>query len=321
MRVCACCCASWILSVLLVSAAPARDIHVDNRVGDDTATGRLQQTTADRTGPVRSIAKALELASPGDRIVLKNTGEPYRESVSLVGRRHSGLAVRPFVIEGNGAILDGSAPVPPEAWEHYKGPVFRFRPRRLAHQQLFLDDRPLTRVAVVGDAGNPPDLGPLQWCLYGGHVYFSIEPDTTKLPQDYALTHTCKRVGITLFHVEQVAIVDLTVQGFQLDGISACNSARGVTLAGVTCRGNGRSGITVGGASRVEIDGSLVGNNGSAQLLTRPWSETKIRNTALLSNTAQGWVDEGGRVSVDGNPVQGGLKEVVPEAPPRAIPQ
>ena len=50
-------------------------------------------------------------------------------------------------------------------------------------------------------------------------------------------------VGITLYKVRDVAIGDLTVQGFQLDGINAFDGAFDIQLSGVTCRGNGRSGI------------------------------------------------------------------------------
>jgi len=312
MRAVRCLSTTLVLAACLASAAAAREIYVNNLDGDDGFTGRQARNMSDGSGPVRSIARALELATSGDRIVLAATGEPYRESISLVGSRHSGYSFGPFVIEGNGAILDGSAPVPPEAWEHYRGPVFRFRPPRLAHQQLFLNDRPAVRVAVSRLADSPPELRPLEWCLHDGHIYFSIEPDSTKLPQDYPLTYADKRVGITLYHVDRVAIVNLTVQGFQLDGINAFNSARDVTIMGVTCRGNGRSGITVGGASRVVIGTCLVGNNGSAQLLTLPWSETGVQNTVLLSNTAAGWVDQGGRVYVDGKRVEGGREEVIP---------
>jgi hypothetical protein len=304
---------SVLVAVAMVSAATAKDIHVNNLNGDDRFSGQHERNLSDRSGPVRSLARALQMASTGDRIVLANTGQPYRESITLTGNRHSGYSFRPFVIEGNGAILDGSAPVPAEAWDHYKGPVYRFRPTRLGYQQLFLNDRPLTRVAVDPQAERPPELGPLEWCLHDGCIYFAVEPETLKLPKDYALSCTHKRVGITLFHVEGVALLDLTVQGFHLDGINAFNSAREVTLAGVTCRGNGRSGITVGGASHVVLNGCLVGNNGAAQLLTLPYSETAVQNTVLLSNTAPGWVDQGGRVYVDGERVEGGLDEVIPE--------
>jgi len=105
--------ATWlVLTLLAAPMASGRDIHVNNLDGDDSFTGRRAGNLSDWSGPVRSIARALELAVQGDRIVLANSGEPYRESISLAGSRHSGDVLRPLVIEGNGAILDGSAPVP-----------------------------------------------------------------------------------------------------------------------------------------------------------------------------------------------------------------
>jgi hypothetical protein len=109
--------------------------------------------------------------------------------------------------------------------------------------------------------------------------------------------------------VDNVVVRDLVIQGFQLDGISAHNSARRVSIEGVTCRGNGRSGIAVGGASLVEVVGCLIGDNAEAQLLTLPLSETRVRDTKLLSNTAPAWVNEGGRVSIDDRRVEGGIDE------------
>ncbi|HYW78816.1 MAG TPA: hypothetical protein VE890_04530, partial [Thermoguttaceae bacterium] len=183
----------------------------------------------------------------------------------------------------------------------------RFRPPHGGHQQLFLNDRPADRVAAGPMAGGPPKLEPLQWCFFEGEIYFCVEPN--KLPEDYHPSYADKQTGITLFHVRRVGIVDLTVQGFRLDGISAYNSARDVYLGGVICRGNGRSGITVGGASQVEIDAALLGNNGAAQLLTLPMSQTSVRNSELFSNTAPAWVDRGGVVYIDDKLVEGGLDD------------
>ena len=297
--------------LILVSPSFARDIFVSNTAGDNRFSGRQPKIAPDLNGPVRTISRALEMAHRGDRIVVENTGKAYRESLSLVGGRHSGDSFTPFIIEGNGAILDGSAAVPPKAWEHYQGPVFRFRPSRLDYQQLFLEDRPVARVVADRLAAEPPKLEAREWCLWGGHIYFCIE--SPKMPEDYALTCAEKPVGITLFHVDRVAIVDLTVQGFQLDGVNAHNSARQVSLTGLTCRGNGRAGIAVGGASRVNVEACLLGNNGRAQLLTQPISETHVYNSTLLSMTAPGWVDEGGRVFVDTKEVFGGLEELAAE--------
>lgn len=312
--------AAALLTVLgaLVCPAAAREIYVNNAIGDDGATGRTAGVNADRTGPVRTIAKALRLATTGDRIVLAKTDQPYRESAALVGSRLGGYPFAPLVIEGNGAILDGSAPVPSHAWEHYRKDTFRFRPPHLEYQQLFLGGHPVPRVGASRLVDQPPELKPLEWCLHGEHIYFCVEPD--KLPEAYALSYAEKRTGITLFHVRDVAILDLTVQGFQLDGISAFNSARKVRLAGVTCRGNGRSGITVGGASVVDIEACLAGNNGLAQLLTLPMSETHVRNSELPGSTAPAWVDQGGRMYLGPRQVTGGLGEIKPDAPAAAEP-
>ena len=300
--------------LMLLSSAPAlgRDIYVNNIAGDDRSTGQKIQNDQDQTGPVRTLAKALKLATGSDTIVLAKTDEPYRESVSLVGSRASGLAQQPFTIRGNGAVLDGSAPVPVRAWENFNGPVFRFRPPEIGCQQLFLDNRPAVRVISNRSSSGPSELKPKQWCLYDGQVYFCVE--LKKLPADYKLTYAHLQTGITLFHVDRVLISDLTVQGFRLDGINLQNSARHVSLVGITCRGNGRSGVTVGGASLLEMDRSLLGDNGQGQLITLPTSETFVRNSHLLSNTAPGWVDQGGRVYLDDKRAEGGLDEFHPAA-------
>lgn len=294
------------------AAASARDIYVNNRTGNDRYRGVQPRPQKDNTGPLRTITRALQIAIPGDRIVLANTGEPYRESFTLFGSRHSGLPDRPLTIVGNGAVLEGAGEIHVDRWHYVHDNVFRFRPRHLVHQQLFLNSRPLTRILCDHPATGPPELQPLEWCLHGGYIYFRAEP--LKRPEDYALTVAKQRVGITLFHVENVAILDLTVQGFQLDGINAHNSARNIVLRGVTCRGNGRAGIVVGGASLVSIESSLIGNNGEAQLLTTPYSETFVRRSDLLSNTAPAWVDEGGAVVLDGEPIEGGIDQRPPEA-------
>ncbi|MBN1910269.1 MAG: hypothetical protein JW818_11060 [Pirellulales bacterium] len=291
------------IGFLLLAASPgwARDIYVDNLQGDDSAKGIQPRTTLSDDGPVRTLAKALRLADGSDRIVLIPTGQPYRESVGLVGNHHSGSKNRPFTIYGAGAVLDGTAPVPDKAWERVGNGVFRFRPRRLGHQQLFRDGRPVPSVPVKPDAKEPPQLEPSQWCLWKGHILFRAGQD--KLPPDYELSYAREEVGITLTHVRNVLIVDLTVQGFRLDGIQAANDARDVTLLRVTSRGNGRSGLTVGGACRVDVQDSLLGNNTEAQLITQPFSDTRVSGTELLAKPGPAWLHQGGQLEIDGKEV------------------
>ncbi|HRX77674.1 MAG: right-handed parallel beta-helix repeat-containing protein [Planctomycetaceae bacterium] len=293
-------------AILLLCLVPelsiGRDIFVDNVAGDDRRDGSTVQVSGRAGGPVRSLRRALELAEGSDRIVMADKGEPYRESVTLQAGKHTGIATHPFTIVGNGATLDGSAPVPPDVWQHVEGNVFRFRAPRTSFQVLFLAGKPLERRFVDREAGFPK-LQPLEWCLFDRHVYFHVEND--KLPRQYDLTHTSLPVGITLYEARHIVISDLVIEGFQLDGLNAHDSVFDATFVGLTCRGNGRSGISVGGASRVKIIACLVGNNGAAQVRTEGFSRTEILNCDLIESAeAPAIVRDGGLVSVssDGAP-------------------
>ncbi|MFQ5734114.1 MAG: hypothetical protein ACE5KM_19435, partial [Planctomycetaceae bacterium] len=105
-------------AVLCASGRPvsADILYVDNMKGNDGFDGRATEAVSNDTGPTLTIRRALQLARTSDTIVIANTGRPYYEGVSVVGRRHSGIVGRPFTIIGNGAVLDGSAAVHPKAW-------------------------------------------------------------------------------------------------------------------------------------------------------------------------------------------------------------
>jgi len=319
------CCYCLVLFALASSPAAARDIHVDNVGGDDRHEGRAPVASNVGGGPCRTIARALDVARSGDRIVLTDTGRPYRESVTLQGIRHSGSSTRPFVIAGGGAIIDGSRPVPAEAWEHYKNDIYRFHPPRTSYQQLFLNARPLKRVWVENNNLALPELKPFEWCLFERHIYVNLKKPAGEkeqasvpadvleqaadegwryLPQQYDFSYAGERVGITLFDVRNVIIADVVVQGFQLDGINAHDKAFNVRILGATCRGNGRSGISIGGSSQVKVTESLLGNNGAAQLRTEGHSLAEVVACEILAHTAPSIVRDGGDVTIDGLPLR-----------------
>jgi hypothetical protein len=214
----------FVLTQLLLVANPcassavARDLFVNNVDGDDLWTGAVAESGAP-DGPTRTIAKALRISGPGDRIVIAKTDRPYEESISLVGSKHSGTLEHPFIVEGNGAVLSGSSRVPHDLWKHWNGNTFRFPLKQLAYQQLFLDGKPARRHVSTSRNGSPAGLAPLEWTLFGGHIYFRVEED--RLPHQYDLTFAREATGITLYKVENAVITDLVVQGFQIDGIQA----------------------------------------------------------------------------------------------------
>lgn len=278
------------------SRLPARDLFVSNTAGDDQFNGRTAQGIGDYNGPTQTINRALRLAAKGDRIIIANTGLPYRESIALVGNKHAGDGFRPFTIVGNGAVLDGSVETPIEAWEAFATDEFRFRPKLMSYQRLFLNDRPL-RFIPPTDEGLVPLLEPLQWSMHQGYIYFRVEEG--KILRDYALSHARLQVGITLRHTHDVVIDNLIVQGFHLDGINAHDIVQRTTLSRITARGNGRSGVAVCGASEVELNNCLLGDNGTAQLYCEGPAIAVVLNSRLLDNTAPAIESKGGEVYVD----------------------
>jgi hypothetical protein len=259
----------------------------------------LRSTNA-RSGPVRTIAKALRLAEAGDRIVLAKTSQPYRESVSLTSSKHSGSPLGPFVIEGNGAVLDGSTPVADDAWRHFDGDVFYFEPAGMGYQQFFLPGGAAVRHPASSTAARLPALEPLEWSFKDGRIYFRVE--SGRLPHVYRAACCGLRSGITLYQVRDVAIRNLVVQGFQFDGIAASDGVRAARLEGVTARGNGRSGVSVSGASTVEIEQCVLGNNGDSQLRNEDFALTFVRASRLVAGEAPAVASAGGRIVMDGKP-------------------
>jgi hypothetical protein len=266
-----------------LSPALARDVFVNNVSGDDRLDGIVENATDNVDGPIRSIGRALRIALPGDRIVIAPTGQPYRESITLFGEHHSGRFSRPFTIDGNGAILDGSTPIPDDAWEFVSNDMFRHRPRWMAYQQLFRDGRPLVRKRSV-PGGIVAELAPLEWRLVDGWIYFRGERN--RIPQQYALSCAGMRTGITLYKTHDVMIRNLIVQGYQIDGVQAADGVRNGRVVSVTARGNGRAGVCIAGGSRVEVLGCSLGDNGEAQLLLDHYSLTRVNGSLLIGNTA-----------------------------------
>jgi hypothetical protein len=287
------------VGALAASRANSRDLFVNNLAGDDLLDGGSPESRGSGRGPVQTLKQALWLAVGGDHISLANTGTPYRESVTLFGPKHSGIATRPFVIDGNGAILDGSAPIDIDAWRHDHDDVFRVRPERMAYQQLFLDGRPAARRNLASTLAAPPELQPLEWALYDGEIYFRVEQG--RLPEQYKPSDARLTVALTLYKVEYVTIANLVVQGYQLDGINIQDCRAPCVITQCTARGNGRSGVAVCGASQATIDACLAGNNGQSQLHLEGPSTTRVENCNLLPNTGPKWLKEGGsRLWVDG---------------------
>ena len=290
-----------LLTLLLMQgrAAEAVTLYVNNLIGSDTASGQAVDLQGEH-GPLQTLTAAAAMAGWGDRIVIANTGTPYREMLCLTGPHHSGSARQPFVIEGNGAVLDGTVAAAPKAWQHVTGDLFAFRPRRLTYQQLFLQGKPLHHVRVSSKA-DLSQLKPLEWALYDQKIYFRVEP--ARLPASYGLRHSGLQTGITLYNLHNLRIENLVLQGFQQEGINAHELVTHCKLVNVECRANGRAGLSVGGASRVTVTRSNFYDNGRVQVRTEGLARLELTDCDVSQATARAFNANGKSLTVDGTPV------------------
>lgn len=288
------CLTAVILACLAAENAFAVDLFVDNLVGDDRNNGQGAATVTRGNGPVRSIGKALRLARAGDRILINpNGGEPYRECVTLQGGFHSGFGDIVLEIVGNGAVLDGSLSLAETSWEAVGDDLYATQPPKMSFQQLFLNGQPAARVKVTGD--QIPPLEPKQWCLFKGQIVFRTEAG--RMPAGYNPSCCGHPVAITLYEVHDVVIRDLNIRGYQLDGVNAHDNVTRCDLIGINSTENGRSGFSIGGASRVRLDGCSASGNGTAQVRTEGYSQTLIVGGTFDETTAPAVAQEGGKVT------------------------
>ena len=276
---------------LLAAEVSAVDLFVDNLAGDDRNNAQGAATVTRGHGPVRTIGKALRLAAAGDRIVINpNGGEPYRECVTLQGGQHSGFGDIVLEIIGNGAVLDGSMSLAEADWEVIGDDLFATRPPKMSFQQLFLDGQPAARVPLAGK--DIPELQPRQWCLHQGRIVFRAEAG--RLPASYNPSCCGHPVAITLYEVHDLVIRDLSIRGYQLDGVNAHDNVWRCDLIGINATENGRSGFSIGGASRVRLEGCSASGNGAAQVRTEGYSQTHLVGGAFDETTAPALVQDGG---------------------------
>ena len=265
-----------VVVLTLASTAVASDIYVDNSSGRDGNDGQTLIASDGNTGPVYSLERAAQLAQFGDVIVLMNTGKPYYGSLSLTGDRHSGTANRPFVVEGNGAIISGLRSVPHASWHQEGHRLWKLTLTRKGYYRLRRNGQTLPE--EVSPCGCDPrlTLKPGHWAAWQGSLYF--RQDGVDRPESQNFAYAADQTGISLHQVNHVLITNVTLQHFRFDGLHAQGLCDHIVLENVNAVENGRAGVVSSGASRLKILGGRIGNNGRHQLLVLDRSTAKPDN-------------------------------------------
>ena len=257
----------------------AQVIYVDNVQGSDELDGHSKEAINSRTGPFRTISRALMKVQQGSAIVIVNTGVVYYESLQLVGKNGSGFSSRPLRIIGNGAIIDGSKPVPSKTWRQKSIDLWSFRPRRKGHYQLLLNGEVVPEFIVPSTATKLPEIPKHKWAAWKGEIYYQGEVGEQISEQDFRFAY--HSVGLSLYNVHDVRVDDLTFRYFQLDGINAHSLCRNLKFNKIKSLGNGRAGFFVGGTSDVALTESDLRNNRKNSLLIRGLAGANLQKTEI----------------------------------------
>jgi len=270
--------AACLVTCLHYNVVSARDIYVDNLVGNDEFDGLHSVVSDSRTGPVQSLRRAMHIARFGDQINLTRTGAIYYDSLSLTGSRHSGTPNYPFTLIGNGATLSGMRAVPPEGWRKAGTDVWKLTLTRKGFYRLLRDGVPLPE-SKPEDIENPlASLAAGEWVAWRGSLYFRSDAGA---PSEQSFAYSADQTGVSLYQVDNVRIVDLTLRDFRFDGMRAQNMCSGITLENVTCINNGRAGLAISGSSQVAIIGGRYAENGRHQIQISAPAKAELREVAI----------------------------------------
>jgi len=96
--------------------------------------------------------------------------------------------------------------------------------------------------------------------------------------------------------VSDIVIRNLNVVGYRLDGINCHDLVVNVRFENVVSADNGRSGISVGGASRVVLANSRLAGNGDSQARAEGQSLLELSNVNIDADVSKAIDRVGGRV-------------------------
>jgi len=218
----------WLAA--LAASAFGETWYVNNKTGRNTNHGKTE-TTAFAT-----IGKALSACKTSDKLVLANTGVAYRESIRLAGL--GGTPAKPFVIEGNGAVISGFKALAPEKWQAKEnGTWFYEHKRPPMRPYLRLDGK------RVQPQRKPDTLKPGQYCWAKEGIHF--RPEEGKTPRDYDIVGTFYSSGLQISNASYIRCTNLIAEGFPNDGFNVHGECQGIHCENIEGRYNGDDGFSI----------------------------------------------------------------------------
>lgn len=242
----------------------AADLYVDPKTGNDAADGSMES-------PFKSVTVAIKRAIGGDTIHLVHHDEPWMDLPTFHSK--SGELGKPIVLDGQGAVLDGSEALDPSQWEDQGEGLFCSEAllgdasRAVIDRFYFLIDGKMNRMgrSLKGPKDpwkTPDELKPGEWCWIEetNTFYLRIEPGKKLAEAKIALPRKTNGVAIS-GDCNHLVIRNLTATHVQNDGFNIHGKTRNVRFENVKAIECGDDGISAHGDCRIEVDGMVSTGN------------------------------------------------------------
>jgi hypothetical protein len=249
-----------LLTLSLASAA-ARSLHVDPVAGDDTQDGVA--------APVKTIARAILLAQPGDTVNLAPA--TYYETVNL-GNKH-GLPGQPITVDGHGAVIDGSDPIVAAEWESLGGGLFRKTGGMRASgsylgRWYFLWNGSMNRMGRTSKGPRAPfkkveELLPDEWTYVEAENAFYLKLPEGKKLEEAGIRSPNRANGVSLSRSGAHLVVrNLTCTHVYNDGFNIHGDQVDIIFENITAIECGDDGFSAHETGECRIDGfTSIGNS------------------------------------------------------------
>lgn len=274
------------------------ELHVNPTAGNDANDGRAK--------PVKTIARAIAVAKPGDTVHL--APGRYRESAVFINKL--GEPGRPITFDGRGAILDGAEPLNVADWRMTAPGLYRndhlltMNPAILVRWFFIFDGRMnhmgRTSKGPSAPLKKPEELAPGEWTYIpaalitrektkdgkpwdSAHVAgaFFIKIDPAKTLADYRIEAPLRSSGVQFGgRCEHIVVRNVTATHVHNDGFNIHGDQRDLAFDNIASVECGDDGFSAHEAAECRIDGFVsIGN--STGLCDTGTSQTHYKNVFI----------------------------------------
>jgi hypothetical protein len=287
-----------LFSVLRISSAAAEvggTVYLNNVKGSDQFDGSSALVGADEVGPVASIAHACEILKPCGKLIIANTGLPYRGTLLLSAK--GGTPETPLIVEGNNATLEGLVLAKPSDWTIEKdGTLSMMWPG------------PEVGFLVVTN-GAPPVFARSLQDIQPGEIYYNKSqsgphPGYYRLPADKRVEDLKLEVdtggygcGVQIIDASNIIVRNLKCRYFENDGFNLQGECEGVRFEHIEAYLNGDQGFSCHATvSCTVVDGSFHENDSG--IADTAFSRSSFYGVRVIGNRSYGVLFWGGEHSI-----------------------